>query len=177
VVQLLPRWFGDCVSRGRRGCENHNAALCYSEQIRRLSVPGSDPSLWHVTRYHPGAPCPKLLSDPEGPMLHYHTNNGIILAYNEALPDSVFARCTHCPDLGLTSQDVEKVRGKDGRGSNWVRFWEEGFKAALENARKKPVQKVKVEKAVKKRNRDFDDREEQLRQAKRKANAEAVKKK
>jgi hypothetical protein len=163
VFQALPRWFTQHVSRG---CERPNAALGYAEEIRRLSVEGADPALWRVTHYHPGVPCPKMLSDPECPSVHYHSSNGIILAYNQSLPDFVFARCTHCTGLGATNQNVEKVKWRDGRSTSWVKLWEEGFKAVLESAEKKAAQRVKVDKMVKKRNKDFDEREEQLRKAK-----------
>jgi hypothetical protein len=160
VLQHLPKWFRDFVS-GKGGQERPNSAVGYASQLRCLGVNGSEPDKWLVTHYHPGFPCPVMLSDPDNPTAHYHSSNGTILAYNLALPDCVFARCSHCTGLARTNEDVERVRG-----SNWVRLWEEGFRSLMEKVEKKTLQKVKREKTVKRRHCDFKEREEQLQAAK-----------
>lgn len=160
VIPLLPKWFRDFVSR-RGGQERPNAALGFANQLRQLCVKGADPSRWLVTHYLRGFPCPVLLSDPYQPSVHYHSSNGIILAYNDSLPDSVFARCSHCAGLAQTNADVERVKC-----SSWVRFWEEGFKKVMEDAERKTAQRARAESAVKKRNRDYEEKHTMLQAAK-----------
>jgi hypothetical protein len=160
VIQLLPKWFRDFVS-GRGGQERPNAALGFANQLRHLDVKGADPSRWLVTHYHRGFPCPVLLSDPHQPSVHYHSSNGVILAYNESLPDLVFARCSHCSGLARTNDDVERVKN-----SSWVRLWEEGFKSVMEKAERKTLQRARADKAVKQRNRDYEEKQRVLQAAK-----------
>jgi hypothetical protein len=167
VLQLLPTWFKEHVSK-RPGQENVKAALCFAHSLKSLCVHGADPDLWHFTRYQHGAPCPVMLSDPEKPTAHYHHSNGIILAYNEALPDFVFTRCTHCAGPSETNPDVERVRSKDGRASKWLKLWEQGFKSVMDKAQTKTMQKVKADKMVSKRQKEFEEKEQMLLAAKRK---------
>lgn len=141
----LPEWFRSYVRR-MNGKETPTAATRFAENIRRLGLEGCDPSLWRVTHYHPGVPCPKLLSDP-APVLHFHTNNGVIIASHPHHCDAVFVRCTHCSSLAQTNDDVERVRGgHHDQATDWIKLTEDGFKRVIEKAAKKVVQTGIVQK-------------------------------
>lgn len=162
IVPLLPGWFRQFISRRPGGQENPTAALKSAEQLRALCVEGADPGAWSVTRYHPGIPCPTSLSDPVHPTAHYHSSNGVFVAVNPSLPGEVFLRCSHCMGVSDGSEDVVKVKGRDGRGSNWVRLCEEGFGRAMVKAEEKSARKQRVDNMVSRKRKDYADREEQL---------------
>jgi hypothetical protein len=167
ILQALPKWFRDFVS-GKRGRESPAAALGYSENIRRLGVEGADPSLWQLTHYHPGIPCPQMLSDPKAPMAHYHSSNGIIVAVNSRLPQCVFLCCTNCRGGVETNEDVERVRGGDGRPSRWFRLCEEGFGRVMAKAESKTAAREKADQMAKRRNCEHAERQRKLQEFKKK---------
>lgn len=164
ILSVLPEWFSSYIGR-MSGKERPTAAKPFAEQIRRLGISGADPSAWCVTHYHPGVPCPKMLSDPT-PAIHHHSNNGVIVAVNGALEGVVFVRCTHCSCLSETNGDVERVRGRDhDQATNWIKLTEEGFKSVINKATKKTAQQARAEKMVKQKRMEHKQKEMEIQNA------------
>lgn len=171
--KLLPGKFRELMSK-HRGQERPNSALIYSHNLRQLCVEGADPDAWHFTHVVKGFPCPVHLCDPDDPREHCHSSNAVILAFNEALPESVFARCTYCPtpstlhctagEAGVV-RDAELVRGKNGTASRWLLLREEGLSNIMDDIQKKSTKAVRADKLVKRKNQEFEEKHASLKAA------------
>ena len=142
--------------------ERHSAAYAYAMELQRLGVRDADPAGWNVKHFKAeaqgstGMPCVVKLADRQDPKLHYHSNNGAILAVNSALPGVVFARCAcaTCSISGPTNEDVERVRSQHDTLSNWFSLTGESFARLLQKIDRKTVQLKETTRMVKKQVRD-----------------------
>jgi hypothetical protein len=155
VVPLLPAWFRDILGKSGLGSDEPDWANNYKTHVKNMELPGTDPEGWSVTRYgsakgnpKSGCPCPHHFSFADNPCLHYHSNNGIILAVNSALPGIVFARCTNCRGCHVTNDYVQRVRSREGIPTYWVSLSEDGFKDLMQKLEDRVMAKQHAEKIV-----------------------------
>lgn len=152
------------------GVDRRSSAGTYLKELMRLCVEGSDPAGWDVAHLESkaGMPCIVKLADETDATLHVHQANGAILAVNKAFPGVLFARCTstNCYLQGPTNPHVHRLTNPAGALSSWYRATDEGFSAALDNARRKVIKAQKVSKVVKKAAEEIRQRRQDTEDAK-----------
>lgn len=134
----LPEWCRSYLDRTQGYTERMRSAEQYAKQLSNLYLPEVDPAHypleWHAGHYDMGCmPCPTRLSFQDGPEVHRHSGNGIIIATTPASPNDIFTRCTECIRYTPTNPFCERVKNKMGGDTVWIRFNEENFKNLIES--------------------------------------------
>ena len=116
---VLPKWLVSVLDMAPGYVLRQDAAVPYFKNIQACK---KDMTLWaavHVSQG--GMPCPASLS-MNPPVKHQHRNNGVIVVFNPASDECVYARCTSCRLSKELNPHVSLVVSATGTPTQWIRL-------------------------------------------------------